>query len=64
MIGGEDPVSKHLDPISRPLRRARIARAHAVTHRTDGTAQHGYLHCGPSGAGHYVKMVHNGIEYA
>ena len=38
-------------------------RAHPGRTRTDGTAQDGYLHCGPSGAGHFVKMVHNGIEY-
>src|SRR4029450_9256376 len=64
MIGGEQAVVKHLDPIfatlgpglgaiPRPPGREQIG----------GTAEQGYLHCGPNGAGHFVKMVHNGIEY-
>jgi 6-phosphogluconate dehydrogenase len=64
MIGGESEVVKHLDPlfatlapgvgdIPRTLGREKIG----------GTAEQGYLHCGPNGAGHFVKMVHNGIEY-
>ncbi|HEX6886836.1 MAG TPA: decarboxylating 6-phosphogluconate dehydrogenase, partial [Candidatus Nanopelagicales bacterium] len=64
MIGGEDAVVRHLDPIFRSI--APGAGAAAPTpgrSRTDGTAQDGYLHCGPNGAGHFVKMVHNGIEY-
>jgi 6-phosphogluconate dehydrogenase len=64
MIGGEKDVVKRLDPVfsalapavdSAPRTPGRGARA--------GTAEHGYLHCGPAGAGHFVKMVHNGIEY-
>jgi 6-phosphogluconate dehydrogenase len=64
MIGGEAEVVKHLDPIF-----ARLAPGIGDIPRTPGrdkmggTAEQGYLHCGPSGAGHFVKMVHNGIEY-
>ena len=64
MIGGEAAVVKHLDPIF-----ARLAPGAGDIPRTpgreaiDGTAERGYLHCGPNGAGHFVKMVHNGIEY-
>jgi len=64
MIGGEPGVVKHLDPIF-----ARLAPGVGEIARTPGrqelagTAEHGYLHCGPNGAGHFVKMVHNGIEY-
>jgi 6-phosphogluconate dehydrogenase len=64
MIGGEDAVVSHLDPIFRTIAPG-AGTAVPTPHRTriDGTAQDGYLHCGPSGAGHFVKMVHNGIEY-
>ncbi len=62
MIGGEAAAVKHLDPIF-----ARLAPGATAVARTpggsSGTAERGYLHCGPSGAGHFVKMVHNGIEY-
>jgi 6-phosphogluconate dehydrogenase len=64
MIGGEDEVVAHLDPIF-----ATIAPGVDAAPRTPGltgapsTAEQGYLHCGPNGAGHFVKMVHNGIEY-
>src|SRR5262245_40549405 len=64
MIGGEDAVVKRLDPIF-----ARLAPGAGTIDRTPGrekaggTAEQGYLHCGPNGAGHFVKMVHNGIEY-
>ena len=64
MIGGETNVVKHLDPIFSTL-----APPIDTAPRTPGrekvssTAEHGYLHCGPVGAGHFVKMVHNGIEY-
>jgi 6-phosphogluconate dehydrogenase len=64
MIGGEPEVVKHLDPIL-----ATLAPGIGDIPRTPGrekiggTAEHGYLHCGPNGAGHFVKMVHNGIEY-
>ncbi|MGJ0427674.1 phosphogluconate dehydrogenase (NAD(+)-dependent, decarboxylating) [Methylobacter sp.] len=64
MIGGEQEVVEHLDPIFRTLApgAGSIPRTHG-RERSEGTAELGYLHCGPSGAGHFVKMVHNGIEY-
>jgi 6-phosphogluconate dehydrogenase len=64
MIGGEKPVINYLDPIF-----AALAPGAGDIPRTPGrekiggTAEQGYLHCGPNGAGHFVKMVHNGIEY-
>jgi 6-phosphogluconate dehydrogenase len=64
MIGGEAPVVEHLDSIF-----AQLAPGAGNIPRTPGresvggTAERGYLHCGPNGAGHFVKMVHNGIEY-
>jgi 6-phosphogluconate dehydrogenase len=64
MIGGESPVVKHLEPIF-----ATLAPGAGSIPRTPwregmgGTAERGYLHCGPNGGGHFVKMVHNGIEY-
>ncbi len=63
MIGGEAPVVERLDPIFATL--APGIGEIALTKGRDGqsTAEHGYLHCGASGAGHFVKMVHNGIEY-
>ena len=65
MIGGATPVVKRLDPIFRTLAPGpgSIERT-AGREQLAGTAEHGYLHCGPAGAGHFVKMVHNGIEYA
>jgi 6-phosphogluconate dehydrogenase len=64
MIGGEADVVERLDPIFRALAPA-ISEAPRTPGREKrgGTAEHGYLRCGPSGAGHFVKMVHNGIEY-
>ncbi|HWN15294.1 MAG TPA: decarboxylating 6-phosphogluconate dehydrogenase [Candidatus Dormibacteraeota bacterium] len=64
MIGGEAPVVQRLDPIFEALAPG-IGAAPRTGGREQigGTAEHGYLHCGPSGAGHFVKMVHNGIEY-
>ena len=64
MIGGEKAVVKQLDPIFATLApgAGTIARTPGRT-KVGGTAEQGYLHCGPSGAGHFVKMVHNGIEY-
>jgi 6-phosphogluconate dehydrogenase len=64
MIGGEADVVKHLDPIFATLAPGRgdIPRTPG-REKVGGTAEQGYLHCGPSGAGHFVKMVHNGIEY-
>jgi len=65
MIGGEPAVVKHLDPVFAALapgRGSEISRTPG-RERLDGTAEQGYLHCGPNGGGHFVKMVHNGIEY-
>jgi len=65
MIGGEEKIVKHLDPIFKTL-----APGRGDTPRTpgrekaSGTAEEGYLHCGPSGGGHFVKMVHNGFTTA
>jgi 6-phosphogluconate dehydrogenase len=64
MIGGESEAVERLDPIF-----ARLAPGPGDIARTpgrekpNGTSEQGYLHCGPNGAGHFVKMVHNGIEY-
>ncbi|MFH8769903.1 phosphogluconate dehydrogenase (NAD(+)-dependent, decarboxylating) [Streptomyces sp. NPDC017958] len=64
MIGGEDEVVAHLDPIFRTIAPGEgSAEPTPSRSRTDGTAPLGYLHCGPNGAGHFVKMVHNGVEY-
>ena len=64
MIGGEDATVQQLDPIFKSLAPGMDA-APATPGRKEGTgtAEQGYLHCGPNGAGHFVKMVHNGIEY-
>jgi 6-phosphogluconate dehydrogenase len=64
MIGGENNTVRHLDPIFKTLAPGRgNAPRTPGREKVDGTAEEGYLHCGPSGAGHFVKMVHNGIEY-
>jgi len=64
MIGGEDEPVARLDPIFRSIAPGvSSAAATPGRTRTAGTAPDGYLHCGPNGAGHFVKMVHNGIEY-
>lgn len=64
MIGGETDVVKNLDPIFKTLAPGREAVAPTPGRDDDsGTAVNGYLHCGPAGAGHFVKMIHNGIEY-
>ena len=64
MIGGETGVVQRLGPIFKTLAPgAGTAEPTPGRTRTDGTAPEGYLHCGPNGAGHFVKMVHNGIEY-
>ena len=64
MIGGEAAVVRRLDPIFAALAPGVEAAPRTPgREKTGGTAEHGYLHCGPSGAGHFVKMVHNGIEY-
>ena len=64
MIGGEKSVVEHLDPIFAALAPGRgdIPPTQG-REKIGGTAEQGYLHCGPNGAGHFVKMVHNGIEY-
>lgn len=64
MIGGENHAVQHLDQIFAALApgRGEIPRTHGRENRA-GTSEQGYLHCGPNGAGHFVKMVHNGIEY-
>jgi 6-phosphogluconate dehydrogenase len=63
MIGGEDDVVKRLDPIFAALAPSIDSAPPTPGRKNSGTAEHGYLHCGPNGAGHFVKMVHNGIEY-
>jgi 6-phosphogluconate dehydrogenase len=64
MIGGEADVVRRLDPIFKTLSPGPgdIPRTPG-REKLGGTAEHGYLHCGPAGAGHFVKMIHNGIEY-
>ncbi len=64
MIGGPDAAVKQIDPILKTLAPGKgdVERTPGRGDRP-GTAEEGYLHCGPSGAGHFVKMVHNGIEY-
>lgn len=64
MIGGDEGAVKHLDPIFKILAPGigDIPRTPG-REKVGGTAEQGYLHCGPSGAGHFVKMIHNGIEY-
>ena len=64
MIGGEKDVVSRLDPIFKSLSpgQGQIARTPG-REKMGGTAEHGYLHCGPNGGGHFVKMIHNGIEY-
>ena len=64
MIGGATEVVRHLDPIFATLAPGRGAAPRTPGRETKGgTAEAGYLHCGPAGAGHFVKMVHNGVEY-
>ena len=64
MFGGEDDIVRHLDPIFKTLAPGTggIERTPG-REKKPGTTEEGYLHCGPSGAGHFVKMIHNGIEY-
>ena len=63
MIGGEVDVVSHLDPIFKNLAPGAGDIPLTPGSKQAGTAEQGYLHCGPNGAGHFVKMVHNGIEY-
>jgi 6-phosphogluconate dehydrogenase len=62
MIGGDKASVERLDPIWRTLAPG-VGQIPVTEGRAAGTAEQGYLHCGPAGAGHFVKMVHNGIEY-
>jgi 6-phosphogluconate dehydrogenase len=63
MIGGSQRAVSYLDPIFKALAPGHGDTPPAPGRKGGGTAEDGYLHCGPSGAGHFVKMVHNGIEY-
>jgi 6-phosphogluconate dehydrogenase len=63
MIGGEQPVVEHLTPIFEALAPGIASAPRTPGRDQESPAEHGYLHCGPVGAGHFVKMVHNGIEY-
>ncbi len=63
MIGGERAAVEHLDPIFEALAPGEGSIEKTPGRSLQGTAHRGYLHCGPSGAGHFVKMIHNGIEY-
>jgi 6-phosphogluconate dehydrogenase len=64
MIGGETEAVQRLDPIFKTIAPGRSSAPPTPSRtRRDGTAPDGYLHCGPNGAGHFVKMVHNGVEY-
>jgi 6-phosphogluconate dehydrogenase len=63
MIGGPKDAVQHLDPIFRTLAPGSGDHEPTPGRKTKTSAEEGYLHCGPSGAGHFVKMVHNGIEY-
>ncbi len=63
MIGGETEVVQRLDPIFRTIAPGPGTAEPTPSRPSGGTAQNGYLHCGANGAGHFVKMVHNGIEY-
>ena len=63
MIGGEKAIVERLDPIFASLAPRRESVPPTPERTKNGTAEHGYLHCGAHGAGHFVKMIHNGIEY-
>jgi 6-phosphogluconate dehydrogenase len=64
MIGGEAETFRHLEPVFKTLAPGRGDTTPSPgREKSTSTAEEGYLHCGPSGAGHFVKMVHNGIEY-
>jgi len=63
MIGGEDEPVRRLNPIFLTIAPGAGSVEPTPGRTAGGTAEHGYLHCGPNGAGHFVKMVHNGVEY-
>ncbi len=63
MIGGEEAAVKRLEPIFEALAPGKDNVARTPERKSNGSAERGYLHCGPTGSGHFVKMIHNGIEY-
>jgi 6-phosphogluconate dehydrogenase len=63
MIGGDEDAVRRLDPVFRSIAPGEGSAEPTPGRKPGGTAHQGYLHCGPSGAGHFVKMVHNGVEY-
>jgi 6-phosphogluconate dehydrogenase len=63
MVGGDREAFERLEPIFRTLSPGRSAAPPTRERTPGGSAEEGYLHCGPHGAGHFVKMIHNGIEY-
>jgi 6-phosphogluconate dehydrogenase len=63
MVGGEETAAKHLEPVFRALAPGGSGIPPSPGRTSGGSAEQGWLYCGPSGAGHFVKMVHNGIEY-
>jgi 6-phosphogluconate dehydrogenase len=63
MIGGDDKAVQRLDPLFKTIAPGKGAVEPTPGRTGGGTAEQGYLHCGPAGAGHFVKMVHNGVEY-
>jgi 6-phosphogluconate dehydrogenase len=63
MIGGEEEPVRRLDPLFLTIAPGKGSAEPTPGRQAGGTAEQGYLHCGPSGAGHFVKMVHNGVEY-
>src|SRR5258707_337821 len=63
MIGGEEAAVKRLEPIFEALAPGKDNIARTPERKSNGSAERGYLHCGPTGSGHFVKMIHNGIEY-
>src|SRR5260370_40322888 len=63
MIGAEDEQVRRLDPIFKTIAPGKGSVEPTPGRTKPGTADQGYLHCGPNGAGHFVKMVHNGVEY-
>ncbi len=63
MVGGDPAAFARLEPVFRTLAPGKATASQTPGRRPGGTAEEGYLHCGPSGSGHFVKMIHNGIEY-
>src|SRR5215831_6100927 len=63
MIGGEEPAVKKLEPIFEALAPGKDNVARTPERKSNGSAERGYVHCGATGSGHFVKMIHNGIEY-